>query len=172
MFNKTNNFTYRKSLLEITHDIGTVELLVFVYKVRNATEKTSKVLLPSLSLNIAKKTIKKSIKMAFIKEVILAALFTAFALAQLPPVEVPALPVNQTVPALPETPAGNNTQVPATPEVPNTNGTVPEVPNTNGTVPIDTGMATVPPVPGQGGSTTQAPNRLMNAINGIRGNRG
>ena len=100
--------------------------------------------------------------MAFIKEFILAALFTAFAVAQLPNVEVPALPVNQTVPALPETPAGNNTQVPATPEVP----------NTNGTVPVDTGMATVPPVPGQGGSTTQAPNRLMNAINGIRGNRG
>lgn len=114
--------------------------------------------------------------MAFIKEVILAALFTAFALAQLPNVEVPA------VPALPDTPVGNNTQlpntngtVPATPavEVPNTNGTVPatpEVPNTNGTG-IDTGMATPPAVPGQE-STTAAPNRLMNAINGIRGNRG
>jgi len=103
--------------------------------------------------------------MAFIKEVIIAALFTAIAVAQLPNFEVPALPVNQTVPALPETPAGNNTQIPA----------APAVPDTNGTVPVDTGMATVPPVPGQGGSTTKSPSRLMNAINsisGMRGNRG
>ena len=101
--------------------------------------------------------------MAFIKEVIIAALFTAIAVAQLPNIEVPALPANQSsIPAIPETPAGNNTQIPA----------IPEVPNTNGTVPVDTGAVTVPPVPGQEGSSTEAPSRLMNAINTINGMRG
>lgn len=108
--------------------------------------------------------------MAIVKEIIIAAIFTAIAVAQLPNVEVPGgLPVNQSMPAIPETPAGNNTQIPAIPENPAGNNTqIPgaQMPDTNGTVPAG---VTVPPVPGQ---ESTEPSRFMNAINAISGLRG